>query len=288
MRPVYGCVVLTQGNRPRELQLALESLLRQRDVEIDVVVVGNGWAPTGLAPGVRGLTLPENVGATAGRNAGVAHVRGELVLFLDDDARLAADDTLERIARAFSAHPRVGLLQPRVEDPSGAPGPRHWVPRVRVGDRTRSGPVTAVWEGAVAVRRRVLEQVGGWPEEFFYFHEGIDLAWRALDAGWTVWYAGDVLALHPAEAATRHGGLFHYLSARNRVWLARRHLPLPMATAYVTVWFVHTASRLRSRRDARHVLRGYADGLTEPCGVRRRLRWRTVGRMTRAGRPPVI
>jgi len=288
VRPTYGCVVLTQGRRPKQLELALESLLRQRGADVDIVVVGNGWEPTGLPPGVRGLTLSENLGATAGRNAGLPHVSGEIALFLDDDARLADDDALERIARAFSARPRLGLLQPRVEDPSGAPAPRHWVPRVRVGDRTRSGPVTAVWEGAVAVRRRVLEQVGGWPEEFFYFHEGIDLAWRALDAGWTVWYAGDVLALHPADPATRHGGLFHYLGARNRVWLARRHLPLALAAVYVTVWFLHTAVRLRSLRDAQHVLRGYADGLTKPYGTRRRLRWRTVRRMTRAGRPPVI
>ena len=288
MRPRYGCVVLTQGQRPHELRLALESLLGQRGVDVDIVVVGNGWTPAGLPASVRGLALPENVGATAGRNAGVAHVGGETVLFLDDDARLADADALERIARAFTADPRLGLLQPRVEDPTGAPPPRHWVARLRVGDRRRSGPVTAVWEGAVAIRRRVLKQVGGWPQEFFYLHEGIDLAWRALDAGWMVWYAGDVLALHPADRATRHGGLFPYVSARNRVWLARRHLPLSLGTVYVAVWFLHTAVRLRSRRDARLVLRGYADGLTGPCGPRRRLRWRTVARMTRAGRPPVI
>lgn len=288
MSAAFGCVVLTRGTRPAELRLALESLRRQRDVAVDVVVVGNGWEPTGLPAGVRGLALPENVGATAGRNAGVPHVHGEIILFLDDDARLADDDALAHIARAFSADPRLGLLQPRVEDPAGAAPPRHWVPRLRVGDRGRSGEVTAVWEGAVAVRRRVLEEVGGWPDEFFYFHEGIDLAWRALDAGWTAWYAGDVLALHPADPAARHGTLFHYVSARNRVWLARRHLPLPLAAVYVAVWFLRTVARVRSRATARAVIRGFADGARKPCGTRRRLRWGTVWRMTRAGRPPVV
>jgi ABC-type polysaccharide/polyol phosphate export permease len=137
-----------------------------------------------------------------------------------------------------------------------------------------------VWEGAVAVRRQAFEELGGWPEELFYFHEGIDLAWRALDAGWAVWYAGDVLALHPAAPAARHGDLFHYMGARNRIWLARRHLPLPLAVVYVAVWVLRTVARLRMRQVARPVLRGYADGLTKPCGGRRRLRWRTVWRMT--------
>jgi hypothetical protein len=35
-------------------------------------------------------------------------------------------------------------------------------------------------------------------------------------------------------------------------------------------------------------LRGYREGLREPCGPRRPLRWRTLWRMTLAGRPPVI
>lgn len=288
MTQSFGCVVLTQGRRPEELRLGVESLLRQRGVEVDVVVVGNGWEPAGLPPGARGLALPGNVGATAGRNAGVPHVRGELLFFLDDDARLAEDDALARIAAVFAADPRLGLLQPRVADPGGRAAPSHWVPRLRVGDPARSSEVTAVWEGAVAARRRAFEQVGGWPEEFFYLHEGIDLAWRVLDADWKAWYAGDVLALHPALPAARHGPLFRYVSGRNRVWIARRHLPLPLAATYVTVWLLRTILRLRSRPEARTVLRGYLDGLRRPGGGRQPLRWRTVWRMMRAGRPPIV
>jgi len=44
----YGVVVLTMGKRPAELHAGVASILAQRDVEVDVVVVGNGWIPTGL------------------------------------------------------------------------------------------------------------------------------------------------------------------------------------------------------------------------------------------------
>ena len=43
-----GVVVLTQGRRPAELARALASVQEQRDVRADVVVVGNGWTPSGL------------------------------------------------------------------------------------------------------------------------------------------------------------------------------------------------------------------------------------------------
>jgi hypothetical protein len=45
---------------------------------------------------------------------------------------------------------------------------------------------------------------------------------------------------------------------------------------------------LRTPARARLALRGYRDGLRQPCGPRRRLRVKTLWRMTRAGRPPII
>ena len=284
---MIGAVVLTQGRRPAELAAALASLAAQRDVEIETVVVGNGWQPVGLPDGVRAVALAEDRGIPAGRNAGVDSVGGDLVFFLDDDARLAAPDALAAVAARFAADPALGLLQLRVDPSDGGRPPRDWVPRLRVGDRTRSSDVTAVWEGAVAMRRSVFAAVGGWPEAFVRGHEGVDLAWRVLDAGHRVAYAGDIAVLHPAYVTAPHGHSVYY-GARNRVWLARRHLPLPLGVLYVTGFALRTLPVLRTPARARAALRGYRDGLRSPSGPRRPLRARTLWRMTRNGRPPVI
>ena len=285
--PGYGCVVLTQGRRPDELHAALDALLAQRGVRLDVLVVGNGWQPTGLPEGVRGLGLRDNLGIPAGRSAGVPHVAGELLLFLDDDAAPASADLLAEVARRFRDEPRLGLLQPRVVDPTGRPAPRRWVPRLRVGDPGRSSDVCAVWEGLVVVRRSTYEATGGWPDEFFYGHEGIYLAWAVWDVGARVHYAGDLVVHHPAVAPTRHP-YFHRLSSRNRVWLARRRLPVPLGTVYVIVWLLLTLSRTRTLRDLREVLGGLVDGVRTAPALRRPISWRTAWRMTRAGRPPLV
>ena len=84
----FGVVLLTMGQRPEELDRALRSLLSQRDVDVDIVVVGNSWQPVGLPDGVKAVGLAENQGIPAGRNAGVDHVQGDVLFFLDDDAFL--------------------------------------------------------------------------------------------------------------------------------------------------------------------------------------------------------
>jgi GT2 family glycosyltransferase len=283
-----GAIVLTQGRRPNELAAAVGSLLAQRDVELDVVVVGNGWVPEGLSEGVKTVHNPQDLGIPGGRNAGVPAVSGDLLFFLDDDARLPAPDVLARVEARFAAEPDVGLLQLRVAPSTPGVPPRDWVPRLRVGDPSRSSDVTAVWEGAVAMPRAVFERVDGWPAEFRFAHEGIDLAWRVLDTGKRVLYAGDIAATHPVYATAPHD-YSAYHGARNRVWLARRHLPLPVAVLYVLSFALRTLPLLyRSRSKLRSAARGYRDGLRGPCGPRKPLRVKTMWRMSRAGRPPVV
>lgn len=286
-RPRYGVVVLTMGTRPAELRAAVESVLAQRDVDLDVVVVGNGWEPTGLPEGTRTHALPENVGIPAGRNAGVPLVEGDLLFFLDDDAALPTPDLLARFARAFETRPRLGLVQPRVVDPTGLPSPRRWVPRLRVGDPARSSPAFALWEGAVALRREAFEAAGGWPAPFFYAHEGIELAWRVWDSGYEAWYLADLVVHHPVIDPARHDDYLR-LNARNRVWLARRNLPGLLVPLYVGTWVALTVARMRSPRALRAWFRGLAEGWRTDPGDRRPMRWHTVLTMTRLGRPPVV
>ncbi len=286
--PSYGVVVLTQGTRPTELSRGLESLLAQEDVALDVLVVGNGWEPIGLPAGVRGHTLPENLGIPAGRNAGVPLVRGQYLFFLDDDAWLPDPHMLTALADRFAADPSLGLVQPRVVDPSGVTSPTRWIPRIRKGDPARTSPAFSVWEGAVALPRWAFERAGGWPAEFFYAHEGIELAWRVWDVGARVEYAGDLVVHHPAIDPHRHA-YYLRLNARNRVWLARRNLPVVLEPAYVGTWTaVQVARTWRDREALGAWFAGFREGWREDPGPRRPISWRTVARMARHGRPPLV
>lgn len=284
-----GVVVLTQGRDLGRLHRAIASVLAQEGVTLDVVCVGNGWEPVGLPDGVRTVALPSNLGIPAGRNAGIDAVTGDLLMFVDDDVVLLDTGLLADVVRRFGEHPRLGMLQPRVLDPDGRPAPRRWVPRLRKADPARPSTAFSVWEGAVAVRRTVLEGAGRWPRCFFYAHEGIELAWRVWDQGAVVWYAGDLVVHHPArDQARRHPYHYRY-NARNRIWLARRNLPVLLWPPYVTTWTL--VQVVRTHRDPAALaawFRGWAEGWRVPPPPQRRMGWRTIARMARWGRLPVV
>lgn len=276
------------GTRPDDLALGLASLAAQSGVELDIVVVGNGWRPSGLPEGAKALHLVENLGIPAGRNRGAAEVSGQYLFFLDDDASLPSPRFLADAIAKLEADPGIGLLQPRVVDPSGTDHPRRWVPRIRKGDPARSSNVFSVWEGATLMPRALFDEIGGWGEPYFYAHEGIELAWRVWGAGKRTWYAGDLVAHHPAVDPARHDD-YYRLNARNRVWLAKRNLPWMLVPFYVGSWTgVQLLRSLRDRAGLRAWFAGWFEGWRRSPGGRRSIGWVTVWRMALAGRPPLV
>ncbi|MDQ0792689.1 glycosyltransferase family 2 protein [Streptomyces sp. B1I3] len=287
-----GAVIITMGNRPDELRALLDSVAGQEGDRIEVVVVGNGAPVPDVPAGVRTVELPENLGIPGGRNVGIeafgpSGADVDALLFLDDDGLLPNSDTAELCRQAFGADPKLGIITFRIADPDTGATQRRHVPRLRASDPMRSSRVTTFLGGANAVRTQVIAEVGPLPADFFYAHEETDLAWRALDAGWMIDYRADMVLNHPTTAPSRHA-VYHRMVARNRVWLARRNLPVPLVPVYLGVWMLLTLVRKPSLPALKAWFGGFREGWAKPCGPRRPMRWRTVWRLTRLGRPPVI
>jgi GT2 family glycosyltransferase len=287
-----SCVILTRGDRPGELDRAAASAAAALGDGAELVVVGNGADVTPVPPGVATIRLPRNVGVAAGRNAGVQACAGDVVLFLDDDGwypEPGPDDPGlgEHVARRFAADPGLAVLAFRVIDPGGGPGARWHVPRLRAGDPGRSSAVTTFAGGACAIRRSAYLEAGGLPAVFFYGHEETDLAWRLIDLGYRLEYDAAARMCHPALPNARHAAWYR-LDGRNRVLLARRNLPWPLAGAYLLDWLALTLARERPAGAWRAWLAGFAEGWRMDPGRRRPISAAAAWRMTRAGRPPVI
>lgn len=285
-----GVAILTMGNRPAELADLLDSVAKQDTPAARVVVVGNGSPLPSLPDEVSGVELAENLGVSGGRNVALARLREfgdvDVVVDLDDDGLLVSPDVFTRLVDLYETDPRLGIVSFRIADERGRTQRRH-VPRLRAKDPMRRGLVTTFLGGGHGLSMRMLDETSDWPEAFFYAHEETDLAWRALDAGWKVLYEPELVLRHPWTSPTRHA-VFYRMVARNRVWLAKRHLPALLVPVYLGVWAVLTLARTRSLTGLRAWSGGFAEGVRTPCPPRRPMRWATVWRMARLGRPPVI
>lgn len=295
-----AAVLLTTGERDGQLVAALDSIRAQRDVDADLLVVLNRepdgrtvpaddadrWG-AGLGTDVEVLRPGRNLGIPAGRNLGLAAVRdrADVVLFLDDDARLASDGVLAAAVEALRDDPDLAVVSMRLVDPVTGLTERRHVPRLRVGDPSRSSWVTSFLGGASVIRVQAFDRAGGYPDDFVYALEETSLAWRMIDHGYRLRYRGDLRVLHPAAPASRHAD-FHRLTSRNRVLVAHLHLPFVLAVVYLKVWTA--ISLVRAPGAWRAILGGIADGLRLRHLPRQPISWRAVWRMTRLGRPPII
>jgi Glycosyl transferase family 2 len=155
-----GVAILTMGTRPKELGELLASVAAQTVPAARTVVVANGCRLPELPSWAETVELPDNLGATGGRNAALERLRDmDLVLDLDDDGLLVADDVIERICALYEADPRLGIVGFRIADETGMTQRRH-VPRLRAGDPMRGGYVTGFLGGAHVLSSSMLEKAG--------------------------------------------------------------------------------------------------------------------------------
>jgi len=284
LKPAVSIIVLTMGDRPLDVDAMVASFAGQQP--FDGVLIGNGVEPP-TYPGWRSVAVETNLGISAGRAFGASTAQGELLAFIDDDALNLTPTSLTDVQAAFDADPSLGAIAMRLVVEGTDHSLSEWQPRIRGRGEKVPGDVTSFQGAAHVIRADLYHQVGGYADNFWYGHEETDLAWRVLDAGYRIAYRPDLVVSHPMTKPSRHHK-YLWFSARNRIWLARKHLPIAMAALYVVIWLAIQLLRCRSLSDVKGVLAGSWAGVRNSPDYRRPMSWRTVWAMTRLGRPPLI
>ncbi len=99
-------VVVPTRNRPALLARTLRSIMAQRAVDLEIVVVDDGstedmrTVAAGIDPRIVVLRHSTPAGVSAARNSGIAQARGEWIAFCDDDDLWAPDKLNAQLAAA--------------------------------------------------------------------------------------------------------------------------------------------------------------------------------------------
>lgn len=217
-------VIIVSYNTRDLLRDCLTSVYRSERVRLEVFVVDNGSSDGSAAmvaadfPSVQLAQQTQNRGFAAAANVAIRRGRGDPVLLLNPDATVRPD-TIASLATVLDAHPRAAAVGPRILNPDGTlqscgyrfPSLTHEVRQSRHVNKALSVvlgplPVNRVpvepsevdWcDGAcLMIRRAALDSVGLLDEQFFLYAEELDWCFNARRAGWSIFAAPDVFAVH--------------------------------------------------------------------------------------------
>ena len=242
-------VIVANWNRKELLRACLESLARQSHPAFEVVVVDNGSkdgsgelveeiARSYPVP-LRLIANEANRGFCAANNQGIFSTDSELVALLNNDAE-AEPGWLEALERAIRQGEDVGMAASKVlvwEDPTRIDKCGHLIypdgqNRGRGSGQTDRGQFDhteeVLWpDGCAAMyRRAMLEDIGGFDEDFFAYADDAELGLRARWAGWRCLYTPDAVVRHHRGATLGLGSARRLtLIERNRALLAVKLFP---------------------------------------------------------------
>jgi hypothetical protein len=227
------------------LRACLDSLASQTVVGFEVIVVDNGSADGSPEmveqdfPRVRLIRNNENRGFCAANNQGIKVSKAQFVALLNNDAE-AAPGWLEALLHALEARPEYGMAASKIlvwEDSGRIDKAGHLIypdgqNRGRGSGEPDRGQYDRIEEtlwpdGCAALyRKEMLEQIGGFDEDFFAYADDAELGLRARIAGWRCVYTPAAVVRHH-RGATLGLGSAHRLKLieRNRVLLAVKLFP---------------------------------------------------------------
>jgi GT2 family glycosyltransferase len=223
-----SAVVVSHGSA-RELEESLPALHPQVN---ELVVIAN--VPGSVPPGVEAVHNATALGFAANLNKGSALTTGDAVLAVNPDA-VPEPGAVAALVAFMEARSRCGVAGPRMVYPDGTWQPsrrrfptvtgtivrrtplRKVIPQAHhfhLDEAPPEGPAEADWMlgGFLLLRRTMLEELGGFDEGFRLYGEDIDLAYRAMKAGWERWYVPAAVVRHEHQAET------------DKHWLTRRTL----------------------------------------------------------------
>lgn len=270
-------IVISHNRKPMVLACLRSVAAQARGPETEVIVVDNASTDGTVQavgqefPEVIMVCLPRNDGPSAARNAGIEKARGDMLIFIDDDAEFVSSEVAATVVSRFAEEPDLAIIAFRIINAYSDQVMAYDFPGADVSHADEEFETTWFVGCGFALRKRVLQASGPFFAPLFINAEELDLCYRILDAGYRVKYLPSVTVRHYKPARREVTASYFAYDVRSRFLVAWRHLPWWAALSYTTLWSGYLLLQGIRQRLLGSYLRGLVAGIaTLPLAFRTR------------------
>lgn len=245
--PKLVSIIIVNWNGKHHLQKCLPSIYSNGYKRIEVIIVDNSSSDGSQEfirtefPQVKLVVNTSNEGFAKTNNIGIKVSSGEYVLFLNNDT-LVTPNFLVELLKSIEENPLIGCVQAKILwmskkthlDSIGAfltmtgflYHYRYLCPDEKKYDKRIN--LFSAKGACMLIRRKVLEKVGLFDEDFFAYYEETDLCHRIWISGYKVVYEPKSVIYH-SIGGTSNGmdnAFIQYHSFKNRVCSLIKNLSL--------------------------------------------------------------
>lgn len=271
MNPAVSISIVAYQSREllRECLHSIQSNVR--DLRLEIIVVDNGSDDGTVEmvsrhyPQVQLVRNDRNLGFARPNNQAIKASRGKYILLLNPDT-IVLPNALEQLVEFAEAHPRVGIVGPKVLNRDGTMQLQcrrsfatPWdlfcyfsrlsqlFPRSRLfarylvtyRDENEIHPVDAISGSCMLIRRTMMEEIGLLDEQFFAYQEDTDYSFRAHQAGWEVYYCPRAQIIHFAGRGGSRVDPFHSIVEWHRSYFRYYRKNLAPRYFFLFNWFYY-------------------------------------------------
>ena len=251
-------VLIVSWNSAAYLPRCLDALASQDFRDFEVLIVDNAstdGSTADLVARYSGLrlrleSLGENIGFAAANNLGARLARGTWLALLNPDA-FPEPAWLEQLVRAsadrpdsFFASRQIQANRPMLLDGEGdvyytSGLARRQNHNLRYSDAGPAREVFSACAAAAMYPRLEFLQAGGFDEDYFAYHEDVDLGFRLRLRGLPCFLVPTAIVHHVGAGSTGPRSAFStYHGHRNLVWTYVKNMPSPWFWLYLPLHIV--------------------------------------------------
>lgn len=233
VEPLVSIVMLV-WNRKDYVEAGLNEIFKSTYQNLEVIVVDNASDDGTSAmvaekfPSVKLISLNNNIGIQ-GFNIGFKSAKGKYIVVLDDDS-YPLPDSIDLLVHTFESEPEsTAIIAGKVINPEQ-----------NFKDCTKGWPKEMItfWGCGAAIRRDLIEEYGGYCEEFFLYRNELEMSIRFKSHGYNTIYNDKIIFYHHSAMVNRTSVRAFLHNNRNDIYIFWKYYPFFTSLNYLSKIFV--------------------------------------------------